>query len=75
MQHVRPIHTLLFLGDSQTGATWSKTYFGNYLQQCLNGDFKIYGQGGSVVRTWMNGGLENIDIVETLSYHCSKKYW
>jgi hypothetical protein len=56
-------HTIV-LGDSQTGATWSKTYFGNYLQQCLNGDFKIYGQGGSVVRTWMNGGLENIDIVE-----------
>jgi hypothetical protein len=55
---------LLVLGDSQTGATWSRSYFGNFLQQCLNGNFVILGKGGSNPKTWYAGGLENIEIVK-----------
>jgi len=55
---------LLVLGDSQTGAAWSRSYFGNFLQQCLSGKFVIFGKGGSNPRTWYTGGLENVEIVK-----------
>ena len=55
---------LLVLGDSQTGATWSRSYFGNFLQQCLIGNFVILGKGGSNPSTWYKGGLENVEIVK-----------
>jgi hypothetical protein len=55
---------LLILGDSQTGATWSRSYFGNFLQQCLKGNFVVLGKGGSNPSTWYKGGLENVEIVK-----------
>jgi hypothetical protein len=62
---------LLVLGDSQTGATWSKSYFGNYLQMCLKdqvsetGDFVIYGRGGTQPQHWVkNKGLDKIETIQ-----------
>jgi hypothetical protein len=56
---------LLVLGDSQTGATWSKSYFGNFLQECLNESFVILGKGGSIPGSWIGkGGLDQIEIIQ-----------
>ena len=57
--------SLLVLGDSQTGATWSKSYFGNFLQECLSEDFVILGKGGSIPGSWIGkGGLDQIEIIQ-----------
>jgi len=56
---------LLVLGDSQTGATWSKSYFGNFLQECLSENFVILGKGGSIPGSWIGkGGLDQIEIIQ-----------
>ncbi len=56
---------LLVLGDSQTGATWSKSYFGNFLQECLEENFIILGKGGSIPGSWVGkGGLDQIEIIQ-----------
>jgi hypothetical protein len=62
---------LLVLGDSQTGATWSKTYFGNYLQKCLKeqiaetGDFVVYARGATQPTHWIkNAALDNIETIQ-----------
>ena len=56
---------LLVVGDSQTGATWSKSYFGNFLQSCLEGTFTIYGKGGSIPGSWLGkGGLDQVEIIQ-----------
>jgi hypothetical protein len=56
---------VLVVGDSQTGATWSKSYFGNFLQSCLEGTFTIYGKGGSTPGSWLGkGGLDQIEIIQ-----------
>ncbi len=55
---------LLVVGDSQVGATWGKTYFGNFLQECLGPNFIIFGKGASVPGHWLNGGLEKIEIIQ-----------
>lgn len=56
---------LLVVGDSQTGASWSRSYFGNFLQQCLKGDFMIYGRGGTVPSNWLNnGGMDKIETIQ-----------
>lgn len=55
----------IVVGDSQVGATWSRTYVGNYLQKCLQGDFYIYGRGGTTVASWIgNGSLDKIETIE-----------
>ncbi len=55
----------LVLGDSQTGATWAKSYFGNFLQECLRGDFIIFGKGGSNPSSWYGrGNLPNVEIIK-----------
>ena len=61
---------LLVLGDSQTGATWSKTYFGNYLQKCLKeqiaetGDFVVYARGATQPTHWIKSAA--LDKIETI---------
>ncbi len=55
----------LVLGDSQTGATWARSYFGNFLQECLKGDFIIFGKGGSNPSSWYGQGkLANVEIIK-----------
>lgn len=55
----------IVVGDSQVGATWSRTYVGNYLQRCLKGDFYIYGRGGTTVSSWIGkGSLDKIETIE-----------
>ena len=39
-------YDVVVVGDSQTGAFWAKSYFGNFLANCIEGEFKIYGRGG-----------------------------
>ncbi len=59
-----PADTLV-LGDSQTGGSWSKSYFGNFLQTCLKDEFIVFGKGGSVLSDWLGkGGLENVEIIQ-----------
>jgi hypothetical protein len=59
-----PVNVLV-VGDSQTGATWAKSYFGNFLQECLGEDFMIFGKGGSILSSWLGkGGLDNIQIIQ-----------
>ena len=56
---------LLVVGDSQVGATWSKSYLGNFLPGCLKGNFIIYGRGGSVPGNWLgNGGMDQIETIQ-----------
>ncbi len=60
---------LLGIGDSQTGATWSKSYFGNFLQTCLKEKmqkrFVTYARGGTAPIHWMtNSGLDKIETIQ-----------
>ncbi len=56
---------VLVVGDSQTGATWAKSYFGNFLQECLGENFMIFGKGGSILSSWLGkGSLDNIQIIQ-----------
>jgi hypothetical protein len=56
---------LLVVGDSQTGASWSRSYFGDFVQSCLKGSFAIYGRGGSIAQNWYGkGGLDTVETVE-----------
>ena len=56
---------LLIIGDSQSGATWSKSYFGNFLPACLKGTFALYGRGGTVPGNWLGkGGMDQIETME-----------
>jgi len=66
---------LLVIGDSQTGAFWGSSYYGNFLQKCLSDDFKnkpkprgsfaIYGRGGTQPSHWLsNGGLDKISTIQ-----------
>lgn len=56
---------ILLIGDSQTGASWSKSYFGNFVQQCLGQSFAIYGRGGTVPASWIGkGGLDNVETIQ-----------
>lgn len=56
---------LLAIGDSQIGATWSKSYFGNFLQECLEGNFVIYGRGATVPGNWIDkGGMDQIETIQ-----------
>jgi hypothetical protein len=61
-------YDLVILGDSQIGATWSKSYVGNYLQKCLQKnsaqDFIILGRGGTHLGHWIN--KTNMDHIETI---------
>jgi hypothetical protein len=54
----------LVVGDSQTGASWAKSYFGNFAQQCLGDSFAVYGRGGTSPSSWIGKG--NLDHVETI---------
>lgn len=56
---------ILVVGDSQTGATWSKSYFGNFLSSCLEGNFVVYGRGGTVPANWLGtGGMDQIETMQ-----------
>lgn len=55
---------LLIVGDSQTGATWSRSYIGNFLQSCLEGNFLLLSRGGSIPMNWL--GTSTVDRVETV---------
>ena len=61
-------YDLVILGDSQIGATWSKSYVGNYLQKCLQKnaaqDFIILGRGGTHLGHWIN--KSQMDHIETI---------
>lgn len=59
---------ILVVGDSQSGATWSKTYFGNFLASCLQGNFVIYGRGATVPANWIgSGGMDHIETIQRTS--------
>ncbi len=59
-----PVETIV-VGDSQTGGSWSKSYFGNFLQTCLEKDFVVFGKGGSVLSSWLGkGNLDNVEIIQ-----------
>lgn len=62
---------LLVLGDSQTGASWAPSYYGNFLQKCLKDDpaagrsFVIYGRGGTQPAHWLtSAGLDKIATIQ-----------
>lgn len=56
---------VLVVGDSQTGATWSKSYFGNFLSSCLEGNFVVYGRGGTIPANWLDtGGMDQIETIQ-----------
>lgn len=56
---------LLILGDSQFGATWSRSYPGNFLQQCLKGEFVLYARGGTIAGNWIGkGGMDHIETIQ-----------
>jgi hypothetical protein len=55
---------LILVGDSQTGATWSKSYIGNFLASCLQGNFLVLSRGGSIPLNWL--GTSTVDRVETV---------
>lgn len=56
---------LLVLGDSQFGATWAKSYSGNFLQGCLKGSFALYARGGTIPGNWIGkGGMDQIETIE-----------
>jgi hypothetical protein len=59
---------LVVIGDSQIGATWSKSYVGNYLQKCLKNNyannFIILGRGATTLGSWLGSG--NLDHIETI---------
>ena len=56
---------ILVVGDSQSGATWSRSYFGNFLQACLTGKFVVYGRGGTAPAQWLGiGGLDQIETIQ-----------
>jgi len=60
----RSVH-LLIVGDSQSGATWSKSYLGNFLASCLEGDFVVYARGGTVPGNWLGvGGMDHIETIQ-----------
>lgn len=53
------------VGDSQIGATWATSYTGNFLQQCLKGDFVMYGRGATVPGNWIDqGGMDQIETIQ-----------
>jgi hypothetical protein len=61
---------LLIIGDSQTGAAWGRSYYGNFLQECLKNSslfgqsFVVYGRGGTQPIHWLNNpGLDKIDTI------------
>ncbi len=64
----RPVDVLV-LGDSQTGASWATSYFGNFLQSCLkthplSPSFAIYGRGGTQPVDWLNRkSLDSVNLV------------
>ncbi len=57
----------LILGDSQTGANWATSYFGNFIQKCLakkGVSFVSYARGGTQPIHWLShSGLDHIDTV------------
>lgn len=58
---------LLIIGDSQTGATWGRHYYGNFLQQCLRDrglNFRIYGRGATQPIHWLTNA--RLDMIETI---------
>jgi len=56
---------ILIIGDSQVGATWAKSYVGNFLTTCLKGDFVIYGRGATIPANWMGkGGMDHIETIQ-----------
>lgn len=62
---------LVVIGDSQTGASWASSYFGNFLQKCLKehplygSSFAVYGRGGTQPVHWLsNPGLDKIATVQ-----------
>lgn len=60
-----PGKDLLVVGDSQVGATWATSYTGNFLQQCLKGNFVIYGRGATVPGNWIDqGGMDQIETIQ-----------
>ena len=56
---------LLIIGDSQFGATWSRGYAGNFLQQCLKSNFVLYARGGTIAGNWIGtGGMDQIETIQ-----------
>ena len=59
---------LLVLGDSQSGADWSTSYFGDFLQRCLAANprlrFAVYGRGGTSPSDWIS--RSSLDRVSTV---------
>lgn len=56
---------VLVVGDSQSGAAWSRSYLGDFLQQCLKGNFVMYGRGGTVPGNWIGiGGMDKIETIQ-----------
>jgi hypothetical protein len=56
---------LLLVGDSQSGASWSKSYFGNFFAACLKGNFVVYARGGTVPGNWLgSGGMDPIETIQ-----------
>lgn len=56
---------LVVIGDSQVGATWSQSYTGNFLTECLSGEYLILGRGATVLSSWLgNGKMDHIETIQ-----------
>jgi lysophospholipase L1-like esterase len=60
---------LVIIGDSQIGATWSRSYIGNYLNECLkhesNLNYVIYGRGATTIGNWIDRThLDHIEVIQ-----------
>jgi hypothetical protein len=58
---------LLVIGDSQTGTVGSKSFFGNFIQKCLNAKVKrfvTYGRGSTRPEHWLYS--DELDKVTTI---------
>jgi hypothetical protein len=60
---------LLILGDSQNGADWATSYFGNFFQKCLSThptglSFVSYARGGTAPLDWIkNTQLDKVNTI------------
>ena len=67
------VHDVVDIGDSQTGAFWAKSYFGNFLANCLEGEFKVYGRGGTQPVHWISSSrMDKIPTIQRDRYHFHK---
>lgn len=56
---------LVAIGDSQSGAAWSRSSVGSFLSTCLKGNFVMYGRSGTVPNNWLgSGGMDHVETIQ-----------